>query len=179
MSIQKPIYGEDYSHHWPINVQGKTIIDFGADYGSTAYYFMRKGALRVICVEGNPTLYRQLQANMRFLPNCVAVYKNIESPDDFSQVLVNTAETVKIDIEGAEKHLMEVQPSLLQQHYEWIIELHRNLDKKRFTRHFQIAGFDVVNVFPYGFGLTIIHFQRHDVARHSFTENLKQFILLY
>lgn len=179
MSVQRPIYSEDYSKHWPVNVQGKTVIDFGADYGSTAYYFIRKGAIRVVCVEGNPALYRQLEANMRFLPNCVAVYRNIQSPDDFAQVLANTAETVKVDVEGAEKHLLKVHPSLLQQHYEWIIELHRNLNKNAFVHHFQSAGFDVVNVFPYGLGLTIVHFLRHDVARRALTEKLKEFPLLY
>jgi predicted RNA methylase len=179
VSVQKPIYSEDYSRHWPVNVEGKTVIDVGADYGSTAYYFLQKGAVRVVCVEGNPALYKQLEANMRFLPNCVAVYKNIESPVDFTDILKNTAETVKVDVEGAEKHLLKVAPSLLQQHYEWIIEMHRNIDRRAFTRHFQSVGFDVVNMFPYGFGLTVIHFLRHDIPRGSLTENLKQFVLLY
>ena len=179
MSVQRPIYSEDYSHHWPLDVKGKTVIDIGADYGSTAYYFMSKGAIRVICVEGNPTLYRQLQANMRFLPNCVSVYRNIQSPADFTDILRNTAETVKVDVEGAEKHLLQVEPSLLQQHYEWIIEMHRNLDKKEFIDYFQSARFDVVNMFPYSIGLTIVHFLRHDIPTRSFTENLKQFPLLY
>ena len=179
MSVQTPIHGEDYSHHWPVNVQGKTVIDLGADYGSTAYYFIRKGAIRVICVEGNPLRYSQLQANMRFLPNCVAVYRNIQSPADLTDVLKNIAETVKVDIEGAEAHLLKVAPSLVQQHYEWIIEVHRNMDGNAFIRYFQSAGFDAVNVFPWGVGLTVIHFLRHDIPARSFTENLKRFPLLY
>ena len=89
MSVQRPIYSEDYSHHWPVNVEGKTVIDLGADYGSTAYYFLSKGALRVVCVEGNPTLFRQLQANMRYLPNCIAVYKHLRSASDFAEVLAH------------------------------------------------------------------------------------------
>ena len=179
MSVQKPIYSEDYSRHWPVNVEGKTVIDVGADYGSTAYYFLQKGAVRVVCVEGNPALYRQLQANMRFLPNCVAVYKHLQSPSDFTEVLQYTAETVKVDVEGAEKHLLKVEPRLLQQHYEWIIELHRNINQKEFIAFFKSAGFDVVHMFPLYIGLTIVHFLRHDIPRGSLTENLKQFVLLY
>jgi len=112
VSVQTPIYSEDYSRHWPVNVEGKTVIDFGADYGSTAYYFLSKGAIRVICVEGNPTLYKQLEANIRFLHNCVAVYKNIQAPADFADILTSTAETVKVDVEGAERHLVTSSLSL-------------------------------------------------------------------
>jgi len=179
VSVQRPIYSEDYSHHWPVNVEGKTVIDLGADYGSTAYYFLSKGALRVVCVEGNPTLFRQLQANMRYLPNCIAVYKHLRSASDFAEVLAHTAEIVKVDVEGAEKHLLKVEPGVLQQHYEWIIEIHRNVNQREFIAYFQSAGFDIIHMFPLYIGLTIVHFLRHDIPARSFTENLKQFILLY
>lgn len=142
----KPIYGEDYAHHWPIEVKGKTVIDIGADYGSTAFYFMKKGALRVVCVEGNPALFKHLQANMRFLPNCVAVYKHLLSASDFADVLQYPAEIVKVDVEGAEKHLLNVDPTVLQQHYEWIMEIHRMVNQNQMIAYFQQAGFDVVHL---------------------------------
>ena len=109
----------------------------------------------------------------------MAIYKNIKSPGDLAEVLAYTAETVKVDIEGAEKHLLEVDPGLLQQHYEWIIELHRNINRKAFIDYFRSVGFDTVKVFSWGIGLTVIHFVRHDVTGHSLTENLKHFVLLY
>jgi len=60
------------------------------------------------------------------------------------------------------------------------MEVHRNTDRNPLIRCFQAAGFDVVNMFPYGFwGLAVIHFLRHDIPRRSFTENLKDFCLLY
>lgn len=49
-----PSFGEDYDKHWNyLNFKGKKILDLGADYGSTASYFLWQGAKQVIAVERN------------------------------------------------------------------------------------------------------------------------------
>lgn len=38
-NIPPPPYGEDYDHHWGYtSFNGKTVLDLGADYGSTAHF---------------------------------------------------------------------------------------------------------------------------------------------
>jgi len=176
LSITPP-YSENYEHHWPINVKGRIILDLGADYGSTAEYFLRKGAARVICVEGNPSYYRRLQENLKYLPNCIAIYKYLRSPGDFVEVLANYADVVKVDVEGAEKYLLGVERPFLLQHEQWIIELHRNIDKKALINHFEQVGFYLINKFNFAWGLTVVHFSRNHPMLQKI-EKYKDFFIL-
>jgi predicted methyltransferase len=60
-----PIFGEDYSKHWKADFKGKVVLDLGADYGSTAFYFLQKGAREVIAVEGDRILALNLAKNAK------------------------------------------------------------------------------------------------------------------
>src|SRR3990170_8039302 len=62
----KPLtYGpENYNVHWKYtSFKGKVILDLGADVGSTAKFFLKNGARRVIAVEGNDKNAYQLFHN--------------------------------------------------------------------------------------------------------------------
>jgi len=49
-----PIFNEDYNECWGcVSYKDKTVLDLGADYGSTVYYFLKNGAKKVIAVEGD------------------------------------------------------------------------------------------------------------------------------
>jgi len=59
----KPWGDMDPMDHWGwLHVAGKTVLDVGADYGSTADFFLEQGALRVVAVEADPKLFRRLAA---------------------------------------------------------------------------------------------------------------------
>lgn len=122
----KPIYGEDYSLHW----QGpewtnKRVMDIGADYGSTAFYFLERGASIVYAVEGDPRLYRQLEENARAIGNIIPIFMFVDSAKQFSELFLQyRPDIVKIDCEGCEKHLVDVDVGVLASIPEFIVETH-------------------------------------------------------
>ena len=67
----KPWEDLDLDTHWGwLDVEGKVVLDVGADYGSTADFFLQRGAARVIAVEGDPRSFRRLEALAKPLPTC-------------------------------------------------------------------------------------------------------------
>ena len=128
---------------WIADFQGKTVLDLGADRGSTASYFLRNGAKFVVCVEGNPNRYRELQANMPLLVNAEPVFMQIQSSEDLATLLTYNAEIVKIDIEGDEQYLLQVPSWLIQQHGTYLVEIHTlvHVDITNILKFFQQLGF--------------------------------------
>src|SRR4030042_374590 len=54
INAPRPFIDEDYNHHWGFaDFKGKSVLDLGADYGSTAWFFIEKGAKLVVAVEGD------------------------------------------------------------------------------------------------------------------------------
>ena len=119
-------YPESYEEHWAYtSFKGKTILDLGADWGSTAEWFLMKGARRVTAVEGNPNYYQQLRENFKEDPRVETVHRWIDSPEDLQELLVKyPTEIVKVDIEGAEVHIANTPPNLVGGPKEWLIEYH-------------------------------------------------------
>ena len=135
---------ENFSALWNVDCQGKDVLDIGADHGSTASYFLRQGANFVICVEGDPDKFNQLVANLPLLKRARAIYKWISNPEDMTEILwINSADIVKIDIEGAEKHLLGVSPYIIQHTPEYMIEVHIGVDIGAIISLFQQCGYDV------------------------------------
>ncbi len=78
-----------HKHYLPI---GKTVLDVGAGCGETAYFYLRHGAERVICIESNPEAIRMLHANFNH--------------DARVLILEATIDSVKVDIEGGEDKMV-------------------------------------------------------------------------
>ena len=118
----------DYSR---LNVKDKVVLDFGAYVGETACYFAERGAKQVIAVEPSD--------NERFIYNnsLARGFKNVTpykaamgddySFDYFIRWVGCDSVVVKMDIEGAEKHLLTAKPSALKRVKEFIIETHQNI----------------------------------------------------
>ena len=157
-----PDVPEDFSVLWPADYQGKTVLDIGADRGSTASYFLRNGARFVICVEGDPNKFRQLEANLPSLRNAKAIFKWISSPSDMTELLwLNSADIVKIDVEGAEQYLFGVDPWVIQQHPNYMIELHPGFSSlETMANLFRENGFEVTCGATAWFFWQIIHCKR-------------------
>jgi len=120
-----PIYGEDYDAHWNFtSFRNKIVLDLGADYGSTAYYFLRKGAVKVIAVEGDPQLAEKLRRTFQNDKRVICIHSFINETKQISDLISHYhPNLVKMDIEGYEK----VIPGLSQEDLkgtEWLIETH-------------------------------------------------------
>ena len=121
-----PPRGEDFNRHWKyLSFVDKTVLDLGADYGSTVEYFLRNGARKIIAVEGTEKyaskLYRFFGKNKRV----VCIRKWIAYGKDISQLIEKyLPDIVKIDIEGEEKCLLDVDIEALVKVKEWLVETH-------------------------------------------------------
>jgi len=140
-----PLGGENYDWHWKyLSFRNKTVLDLGADYGSTADYFLRNGASKVIAVEGNKNyankFYRLLGNDKRivYLPMWICSGKTIDS-----LVELYIPDVVKVDIEGQEKLLLDVNVGRVK---EWLVETHMEQLYQVISKFFVHNGFKVSTV---------------------------------
>ena len=136
---------EDYNKHWNYtSFVGKTVLDLGADYGSTADYFLLNGAKRVIAVEGDKELARKLYGNFGNDKRVVCIEKWISSGKDVNMLIEKYhPDIVKVDIEGAEKSLLDVDVAKVK---EWLIETHTKELYRMISKFFTQNGFKVSTV---------------------------------
>jgi len=140
-----PLYHENYDLCWSQTCYaGKTVLDFGADYGSTAYYFLKRGAKKVVAVEGDKTYASKFKRNYGGDSRVVCVEKWIGCPRDFEELIRKfPLDLAKVDVEGAEKHLVGVQPETLLSINEWLIEVHTKQVCDELSKVFLNLGFRV------------------------------------
>lgn len=119
-------HGEDYEADWGfLDVKGQVVLDIGADYGSTAAFFLNKGAVKVICVESYDNDYAALAELAKKEPRIEAIHKHISSSVHFETFIVTyQPDVVKIDIEGGEAYLLDIRPCVARRVREYGIELH-------------------------------------------------------
>lgn len=140
-----PISGEDYDKHWNyVSFDGKTVLDLGADYGSTADYFLFHKAERVIAVEGDKELACKLRRNFKNDKRVICIEKWIGSGKDISQLIERfQPNIVKVDIEGEEKCLLDINVETLLKVKEWLIETHTPELHNNIKEFFKQNGFKV------------------------------------
>jgi hypothetical protein len=143
----RPYIDEDYNHHWGFtDFTGKAILDLGADYGSTAWYFLKKGAKLVVAVEGDPGRAQTLAINSSKY-GFTSFEETINSPRDVERFLKNYFfDIVKVDIEGAEINLLNCSSELLEKVPFWMIESHSDKLTRSLIQHFEGLGFTVKQI---------------------------------
>jgi len=119
-------HGEDFDDTWGfLDVEGKVVLDLGADYGSTAAFFLNKGAVKVICVESYENDYGRLAILARSNPRIEAFENHLSDAGDFEKYVgLYQPDVCKIDVEGAEAHLLNVRPCVLRRVGQFGIEIH-------------------------------------------------------
>jgi hypothetical protein len=106
----------------PFSLSGKTVLDLGATCGEVAWYYLKHGAKKVICVECDSNRVKLLKENQRNLSMNIDVVaepfrsEHLSLPHDF----------IKCDIEGYEMELLpyaeSLKPCILEAHTGWVIE---------------------------------------------------------
>lgn len=133
----------DYELHWGLRPQiidykGKTILDLGADHGSTAEFFLSHGVKRVIAVEGDSNLAKQLIRNYKDSLNVTPFFQFIDSPKQIELLILKyKPDIVKVDIEGFESNLLKVKPKVIHLVKEWMIEYHSDDLKDKLINFFK------------------------------------------
>jgi len=125
-------HGEDFERHWGfLTFAGKVVLDVGADYGSTAAFFLNKGASKVICVESYKPDFVRLETLAKKEPRIEAYERHISSADDWKFFLQKRPEIAKIDCEGCEGFLLDVDADSLNLVSEYAIELHNEANSRQ------------------------------------------------
>lgn len=170
----KPIYGEDYQVHWGYtSYKDRTVLDLGADYGSSTEWFLEQGAKFVIAVEGDPTLGSQLVRNFANHKKVYAIALLIQNPGQLTALFREHTKTpkidvVKMDIEGAETNLLGVPPKVVSRIPEYLIESHSPDIEGGITtfltglgfRHLMVYSLGLI-AFPLPFGVPVPHVVTH------------------
>jgi hypothetical protein len=127
------IFNKYYLPSFPLT--GLTVLDLGACCGETAWFFLKHGAAKVICVEllkSRVALMeinkKKLNLNMDIIPEAFNV-EHLKIPHDF----------IKCDIEGAETLLLPyastLKPSIVEAHGS---EIRKQFEDVGFRMVFQI-----------------------------------------
>ena len=118
---------EDYEKLYGRNIdfRKKTVLDVGAERGSTAYLFLEKGAERVIAVEGNLTFFKELRENALEDSRVHIINVFINSPQILEQLLsIYKPHIIHMDCESCEQFLIQVNPELLRLPEIYQLEVH-------------------------------------------------------
>lgn len=147
-----PIYKEDYGAQYgekrlPIIYKDKTVLDIGADVGSTADFFLRRGASKVFAVEGNPDRFRQLKVNAAKIPGIVPIHLHIENPQHFEYLITNHfSDVLKADCEGCEIHLFKIRDCVFRLITEYLVETHNDKIFDMMVSKCESCGFKIVDI---------------------------------
>lgn len=121
--------GEDYDVHWDYtDFKNKTILDLGAEFGSTAAYFLKMGAKKVICVDQDYGYTQALRWIFRDDNRVVSLNpQRIETGNHFETLIKeNPCDICKMDIEGSELTFVDCDAEVVKTVPEYIIECHNN-----------------------------------------------------
>lgn len=121
---------EDYEKEYgAIDVKGKVVVDYGSDVGSTAYYFLNKGAKRVIMIDNNPYAYHVYLTKVLHSKFAKEFAEKTEFHKKFD---FQKGDVLKSDCEGGEILLTK---DYLNSFQSWVVAVHQKaLPKKDFAR---------------------------------------------
>jgi hypothetical protein len=111
-----------------LNVKDKTILDIGADVGTTADYWLQHGAKKIYAIEGDTEEYNQLVKNIEIMnwKNIVVSEKMFICGVKQFEYLLTTYKTdiVKIDCEGCEEHWLFLRDEIFSLPDQYLVEFH-------------------------------------------------------
>ena len=130
-------HGDYDTMYGVVDVRGATVIDVGADEGSTADYFFQKGAARVVASELDAELVARLRVWASEEPRLLVVGAMVGAGDleawiaDARPRCRGGRLVVKVDADltndvpgGAEEKLLDMAPEWLGEPDAWVIETH-------------------------------------------------------
>ena len=111
-----------------INYADKKVLDIGCDHGSTADFFIQKGAKFVIGIDSNPDFIAEFKKNIaKYSLPALVIAEVIDNANLLSRLILGfSPDVVKLDCEGCEKYLLDVPEDILIKVPEYILEVHSN-----------------------------------------------------
>lgn len=138
-------FGNFESMYGSLDYQDAVVLDIGADYGSTARFFFKRGAKRVIVSERNHDWHDELRIYARKEPRLTVV--DLLREDNVEDLLCRLdPDVVKVDCEGCERILLTVSRLLLGGPRAWVMETHSRELYDGFKAKFEDLGYQVKTV---------------------------------
>ena len=114
-------------YYWPINYKNKVVVDYGAEIGSSAIYFLSKGASKVYCYEIDKSKIKKF--------NVVKGMPEFKQFDLGNRIKYNPlkakGDILKMDIEGSEAKVLSER--YIDHFSKFIIALHpQQISSKKF-----------------------------------------------
>jgi hypothetical protein len=145
----KTEFGDLQAMYGAVKYTGATVLDIGADYGTTARWFLDQGAARVVMSEQKPEWLAQLHEFALTESRVLAI--DPLTAENARDILTRFApEIVKVDCEKCERFFLNVPHNILSGPRAWLIETHTRELLDAFTLLFGRIGYDVsiVQDFP-------------------------------
>lgn len=145
MKQVNPIYNEPYEKlYGSINFTGSRILEFGADSGSTAYFFLEHGAKEVISVEGLAPWFNSLVENIDNDERVIPIYLWINSPKQIEELIAKYHPNIShFDCENCEYHLLAVPDEVFRIPTTYSIEIHKGEWNQLFTKKLLDNGYGI------------------------------------
>lgn len=119
-----------------VDYSGMVVLDIGADYGSTPYYFLQDGAKKVIALEAHRSYAAALGRYAAQEPRLEGFHQRISCACDFEQLFSEyKPDIAKIDCEGCEGFLLDASDEVLSMVPEYVIEIHNQATAKYFRNY--------------------------------------------
>jgi len=148
MRLTPFIKSESYEYEYgALDYKGKKVLDLGAEYGSSAEFFIEKGASEVIAVEGHDVLYGQLVENCKWLKNVTPIHLRLKEASQFEKlILEHKPDIVKSDIDGFEIYLLNISDGVFSTVKEYTMEIHSTELLKGFLEKFWSNGYQIIEM---------------------------------
>jgi hypothetical protein len=170
----KIVNSENPLEHWSDieTLNNKVVLDLGCGWineghMSTPEYFISRGALKIIGVDVTEAEVEKLK---NIYPSHFFIRKMINSSVDLSELISeHKPQLIKMDIEGAEIYLKNIQKDVFDSVEEFAIEYHSVSCKEVVTEKFKELDFEITAINSFGYYCTdsnimgIIHAKRKSV----------------
>jgi hypothetical protein len=138
-------FGDYDQMYGRLPVDGLTVLDIGADYGTTAEYFLSRGARVVFVTERRPEWRAALEEKAK-ADGRIRVVDDLTLENAWTILLEASPDAVKVDCERCETFLLSVPPDLLARPMAWVMETHTRELYEEFKWLFHSLGYTVETV---------------------------------
>lgn len=130
-------YEEEYG---TLDYTGALVLDIGADYGTTAEFFLERGARHVVALERDPEWRQRLRSWARNKPVTVEP-EPLTAANAEALFETHAPDIVKVDCEGCEAILLDLPDDVLAGPRAWVMETHTRELFESFRHRFRALGY--------------------------------------